>query len=109
MAVAREGQAGDGLVRGFECRAQPVAQRALAGAVDTLDDDEHAASVATLVSRSHPAAANVPYRSIIRRFFERYGTFVAWKRGRRLAVSSGGICCGTACDQRVCPQLVRKL
>ena len=45
VLVAREGQSRDGLARGLERRAQPVGQRALARAVDTLDRDEHAASV----------------------------------------------------------------
>ena len=43
VAVAREGQGGDRLVRGFECRAQTCCQSALAGAVDAFDHDEHAA------------------------------------------------------------------
>ena len=50
MPVARERQSRDGLARGFERRAQAVGQRALAGAVDALDRDEHAASVARLMA-----------------------------------------------------------
>src|SRR5437763_16025263 len=73
MAVARECQTRDGLVRGFERRTQPVAQRALACAVNTLDDDEHAASLsgreqngrrATLVSERVSRACEDRYRIV---------------------------------------------
>ena len=45
MSIARKRKGRDGLVRGFERRAQAVGQGALACAVDPLDDDEHAASL----------------------------------------------------------------
>src|SRR5215208_635276 len=54
MAVAREGEAGDGLVRGLQGGAQASGQRAFACAVDTLDHDEHAASL-TRARRSQEA------------------------------------------------------
>jgi hypothetical protein len=46
MAVPRKGKSGDRLVRALEGRAQSCGERALACAVDTLDHDEHAGSVA---------------------------------------------------------------
>ena len=50
LAVARKRQARDGLAVRLERRAQPLGQRALARTVDTLDRDQHAASLTLSLS-----------------------------------------------------------
>jgi hypothetical protein len=79
-------------VRGFEGSAQAGGERAFACAVDTLDNDEHAASLSGR-ERSLP----LDFSAIISSGTERSSDVAQ----RRLAVATSRICCGTACDDRI--------
>src|ERR1700742_1234518 len=86
MPVAREGQAGYGLVRGFVRGAQAGGQCALACAVDPLDDDEHAASVARGAEWSpHCRERSLPLE---------ISAFCRAVRNVRRMATSASACCG---------------